>query len=198
MQPASAEGSNSDGGRALRRYGPIAAIGVVALAIVGVIVLASGDDAAAPAPTTEGSSSASVADTSAADTTGTDAPADTEADAATDIATSTGTDTETSTDESAATTDGESAVESPLPDGVMSFSVAEELGLDVDFGERCDAETGRVKVQTFFAPECYRPFEGDNGGATDRGGYFFMLMYLYLQKKTKTKKSTLHHNYLYT
>ena len=48
-------------------------------------------------------------------------------------------------------------------------SHAEELGLDVDFGERCDTESGRVKVQTFFAPECYVPFEGDNGGATARG-----------------------------
>ncbi len=65
--------------------------------------------------------------------------------------------------------DPDTPVESPLPDGVMSFTVAEELGLDVDFGERCDPETGRVKVQTFFAPECYAPFEGDNGGATARG-----------------------------
>ena len=44
MHPASAEGSNNDTGRALKRYGPIAAIAVVALAVVGIVVVSSGDD----------------------------------------------------------------------------------------------------------------------------------------------------------
>ena len=48
MQPASAEGSNSDTGRALRRYGPIAAIAVVALVVIGVVIAGGGDDASAP------------------------------------------------------------------------------------------------------------------------------------------------------
>jgi hypothetical protein len=51
----------------------------------------------------------------------------------------------------------------------MSFSQAQELGLDIDFGPRCDPETGLLAVPDFFAPECYAPFEGDNGGATAPG-----------------------------
>ena len=51
MQPASAEGSNSDTGRALRRYGPIAAIAVVALVVIGVVIAGGGEDAAAPVAT---------------------------------------------------------------------------------------------------------------------------------------------------
>ncbi len=54
MQPASAEGSNSDTGRALRRYGPIAAIAVVALVVIGVVIAGGGDDAAAPVDTDAG------------------------------------------------------------------------------------------------------------------------------------------------
>ena len=49
MQPASAEGSNSDTSRALRRYGPIAAIAVVVLVVIGVVIAGGGDDADAPA-----------------------------------------------------------------------------------------------------------------------------------------------------
>ncbi|MGA9276205.1 hypothetical protein [Ilumatobacter sp.] len=169
MQPASAQGSNSDTGRALKRYGPIAAIAVVALVVVGVIIFAGGDDAAAPvatddtaAPETSGESEttddteATVADTSP-DTADETAAPDTTADDADDA------------DDATPTSDDEAAPESPLPDGVMSYSVAQDLGLDVDFGERCDTETGRVKVQTFYATECYAPYEGDNGGATARG-----------------------------
>ena len=32
--------------------------------------------------------------------------------------------------------------------------------------ERCDTERGTIAVPDYFAPECYAPFEGDNGGAT--------------------------------
>ena len=39
----------------------------------------------------------------------------------------------------------------------------------VAWDERCDTETGQLAVQWFFAPECYAPFEGDNGGETTRG-----------------------------
>src|SRR4029079_1205033 len=53
----------------------------------------------------------------------------------------------------------------------MSFSQAEEAGLtdQIEWGARCDTETGRIAVPDFFAPECYAPFEGDNGGATAPG-----------------------------
>ena len=162
MQPASAEGSNSDTGRALRRYGPIAAIAVTALVVIGIVLAGGGDDAEAPL----------VSD----DTTERDAPEETAATTDTQTAAAegdTGTpDTgtpDTGASDTEAPSEPDAPVESPLPDGVMSFSVARDLGLDVDFGERCDTESGRVKVQTFFAPECYAPFEGDNGGATARG-----------------------------
>ncbi len=166
MHPASAEGSNNDTGRALKRYGPIAAIAVVALVVIGIVVSSGGDD----------DDSVATDDTTVATDAapGTDAPS-------TDPASS---EPETSDPDEPASSDpatsGPASTEpddggeptfpgSPLPDGVMSFSVAQDLGLDVDFGERCDTETGLVKVQTFFAPECFAPFEGDNGGATARG-----------------------------
>ena len=166
MQPASAEGSNSDTGRALRRYGPIAAIAVVALVVIGVVIAGGGDDAAAPVDTDP------ATEPDATDTTGaTNDAATTDGEIATTDGDAPTTDGESGTTPDTETpgSDPDTPVESPLPDGVMSFTVAEELGLDVDFGERCDPETGRVKVQTFFATECYAPFEGDNGGATARG-----------------------------
>jgi hypothetical protein len=56
-------------------------------------------------------------------------------------------------------------------EGVLSWSDAVEQGIvdDIDWGERCDTERGRVRYPSFFAPECYAPFDGDNGGATDKG-----------------------------
>lgn len=53
----------------------------------------------------------------------------------------------------------------------LTYSEAEEQGIagDIDWGERCDPETGRLAIPDFFVPECYAPFEGDNGGATDTG-----------------------------
>jgi hypothetical protein len=53
----------------------------------------------------------------------------------------------------------------------MSFSQAKKLGLDgtIDWGARCDTTTGRIKVPDYFAPECFAPFKGDNGGATTPG-----------------------------
>lgn len=55
-----------------------------------------------------------------------------------------------------------------LPDGAISFSRAQEEGLDVAFLDSCDRETGRVAVPYYFAPECFASVE-DNGGATDDG-----------------------------
>ena len=47
------------------------------------------------------------------------------------------------------------AGETATPSGAISFSQAEEEGLDVTFNEACDTEVGRVAVPYFFAPECY-------------------------------------------
>lgn len=73
-----------------------------------------------------------------------------------------GSDDDEATDDTAATTEG-------LGEGVLSFSDAEEQGIEVDWPDTCDTERGTVAIPTFFAPECYAPFEGDNGGATDTG-----------------------------
>ena len=51
----------------------------------------------------------------------------------------------------------------------LSFSDAEEQGIEVEWDERCDTERGTIAVPDYFAPECYAPFEGDNGGATAPG-----------------------------
>jgi len=56
-----------------------------------------------------------------------------------------------------------------LPEGVLPFSVAEELGIEVDWPATCDTERGTAAVPSFFAPECFAPFDGDNGGATATG-----------------------------
>lgn len=53
----------------------------------------------------------------------------------------------------------------------LSFSEATAQGSvdSIDWGERCDTETGRLAVPDYFAPECMAPFVGDNGGATSPG-----------------------------
>ncbi|UDY35763.1 hypothetical protein [Dermatobacter hominis] len=58
-----------------------------------------------------------------------------------------------------------------LPEGVVSFSSAEADGTveDIDWGERCDTDTGVLALPIFPAPECYKPFTGDNGGETATG-----------------------------
>ncbi|WP_148288488.1 ABC transporter substrate-binding protein [Ilumatobacter nonamiensis] len=167
MQPASAEGSNRDTSRALRRYGPIAAIAAVALVVVGVVIFAGGDDAAAPVTTDDETAETETAETDAAEETeATEAAEEETAETDEESAPESAPDSEPATSDDSGETE---TPESPLPEGVMSFSVAEELGLDVDFGERCDPELGTVKIQWYFANECYAPFEGDNGGATARG-----------------------------
>ena len=57
------------------------------------------------------------------------------------------------------------------PEGVLSYPRADEMGIadTIDWGERCDTETGQVRIPWFFRIPCWQPFEGDNGGATDRG-----------------------------
>ena len=64
------------------------------------------------------------------------------------------------------TTEAESG--EPAANGAISFSQAEEQGLDVEFSDTCDTETGRLMMPNYFAPECYANVE-DNGGATDDG-----------------------------
>ena len=53
----------------------------------------------------------------------------------------------------------------------LTYSQATEQGVadQVEWGDRCDTSTGRLAVPDYFAPECYAPFTGDNGGATSPG-----------------------------
>jgi hypothetical protein len=73
-------------------------------------------------------------------------------------------------DDDTASTDTTSGLASSLA-GVTSWSQAEAEGTtdEIDWGERCNTDIGRVAYPSFFAPECYAPFTGDNGGATTRG-----------------------------
>lgn len=144
MQPAQAEGGGSSSNSNLKKWGPIGAIVLVVAAVIGIVVVSGGDDDgddAAPA-TTEASAPAT-------DPATTDAPEDT-----------------TGATEPDSTEPAEGGGEVVYP---LSFSEAEEQGIDVAWDERCDTETGRIAIQWFFAPECYAPFEGDNGGATAPG-----------------------------
>ncbi|HEU4842380.1 MAG TPA: hypothetical protein VFT09_13095, partial [Ilumatobacteraceae bacterium] len=53
----------------------------------------------------------------------------------------------------------------------LTFSQAVTDGIDgaIDWGARCDTTRGRLAFPDYFAPECYAPFDGDNGGATSQG-----------------------------
>lgn len=52
----------------------------------------------------------------------------------------------------------------------MSFRDAEAAGLDgLEWGDRCDAERGQLAIPSFYAAECFLPFEGENSGASERG-----------------------------
>lgn len=147
MEPAQAEGGGSSSNN-LKKWGPIGAVVLVIAVVVGFIVVSGGDD----------DDDATPADTTSAATTpeATDAPQET-----------TPGDTEPSVTEPDTTDDpGTGGGEVTFP---LSFSQAEEQGIDVAWDERCDTETGRIAIQWFFAPECYAPFEGDNGGATAPG-----------------------------
>lgn len=54
---------------------------------------------------------------------------------------------------------------------VVSWDDAVAAGIEdeIDWGERCDTETGRLEIPTSSPIPCYKPFTGDNGGATDDG-----------------------------
>ena len=145
MQPAQAEGGGSSS-NSLKKWGPIGAIALV-VALVGGIILVTGgggdSDSDAGADTT-------TAVTAAPDTTG--AP-DT-------------TDAPDSTDAPEETTPEGGGGDIAFP---LSFSQAEEQGIEVAWDDRCDTATGNLAIQWFFAPECHAPFDGDNGGDTSRG-----------------------------
>lgn len=79
----------------------------------------------------------------------------------------------TETSQPTDTTDGTSTSEPATGEITypLSYPQAVERGVEdqIDWGDRCDTERGRIAVPDFFAPDCYAPFDGDNGGATSRG-----------------------------
>src|SRR5918995_922622 len=143
MQPAQAEGGGSSSS-SVRKWGPIAAIVAVVALVAGLLIVTSGGDD----------------DDDASDTTDVTLPAEN--------STPEGTDATEPTDTAATDTEPEGTE----PDGTepagggevtfpLSFSQAEEQGIEVAWGDNCDPDTGRLMVRDFFAPECYAPFEGD-------------------------------------
>ncbi len=147
MQPAQAEGGGTSSNN-LKKWGPIGAIVLVVAAIVGIVLVTGGDD---------GDDGDVAVDTT---TAATEAPVVTEAPGTTDAS------QETTPDgtEPDGTEPGGTEITFPL-----SFSQAQDQGLDVAWDDRCDTTTGNLAVEWFFAPECYAPFDGDNGGDTTRG-----------------------------
>ncbi|MBA3302362.1 MAG: hypothetical protein H0U26_00650, partial [Acidimicrobiia bacterium] len=55
-----------------------------------------------------------------------------------------------------------------LPEGVVTWSMAQDQDLDVTFPEACDEESGMVAIPFIFRSECFANVE-DNGGATAKG-----------------------------
>ncbi len=55
-----------------------------------------------------------------------------------------------------------------LPEGAVTWSMAQDRGLDVTFPETCDEESGMVAIPFIFRSECFANVD-DNGGATARG-----------------------------
>jgi hypothetical protein len=76
-----------------------------------------------------------------------------------------------SSDDKTATSGSTTTTAGGAREGVISWSQAEAAGTtdEVDWGDRCDTDLGKLKYPSFFAGECYAKFTGDNGGATATG-----------------------------
>ncbi|MDY7106994.1 MAG: ABC transporter substrate-binding protein [Actinomycetota bacterium] len=147
MQPASPDaGNGASGGNTLRRFGPVAAIAAVIVVVVGIIVFAGGGDD--DDETADSAEAGQPSETTAGD--------DTDATAGGDDDTDEGGD---------ATAEGGDA---PEPVDAISWTQAQEEGLDVTFPDTCDTERGQVAIPYYYASECYADVD-DNGGATHTG-----------------------------
>ena len=83
-------------------------------------------------------------------------------------------DSNTATEQSTTSTSADSSGTTAAAGEVtypLSYSAAKAAGTagDLDWGDRCDTDRGQLAMPNYFAAECYLPFEGDNGGATDQG-----------------------------
>jgi hypothetical protein len=145
MQPAQAQGGGSSSTN-LKKWGPLAAIAIVIAVVVGVVLVTGDDDGDDAAGDTTTAVTAAPDTTGAPETT----PGDTEPDG----------------------TEPDGAEPPPAGGEItypLSFSRAQDQGIEVEWDERCDTDTGNLAIKWFFAPECWAPFEGDNGGDTTRG-----------------------------
>ncbi|MEC9338718.1 MAG: hypothetical protein VX971_03705, partial [Actinomycetota bacterium] len=147
-------------GSPLRRFGPLFALLATAIVVV-IIVLAGGSDDDGQEEVSQITGSNEAADSDEQDVQTSDG--DTEEDADPDsenIA-------PTTTAPRALGTDWGS--DTGFRPGVMFFDRAQELGLQIDWGERCDTTRGTLAIPSFFAGACAAPYEGWNGGVTARG-----------------------------
>ena len=157
MEPTSQRPSS---GSPLRRFGPLFAL-LAAVIVVVVIVVAGGSDNDGQEEVSPISASPEIADSD-------------EQDAQTSEG-NTEEDTSTNSEETAPTTTAPRPLgtdwgsDTGFRPGVMFFERAQELGLEIDWGERCDTTRGTLAIPSFFAGACAAPYEGWNGGATDRG-----------------------------
>ncbi len=139
MQPSSGD-TTTKSGNPWRRYGPLIAIVAVIAVIAGILIFASsGDD-------DDGNAAATTAAASAGTTA---------AGSGSSVAAGT-----------TAAGGGDSAAEAR---GAITYNAAKEAGrTDLTFMDSCDTSTGRLKIPSYFAPECYANAD-DNGGATAPG-----------------------------
>jgi len=58
-----------------------------------------------------------------------------------------------------------------LPPGVEVFARAKQRGTadTIDWGDRCDTSTGKLKLPQWPQSDCFAPFAGPNGGSTETG-----------------------------
>lgn len=158
MQPAHSGGDGSSSTN-LKKWGPIAGIVLVVAAVVGLVVATGGgdDDEDVATDTTATESGSTEPESTEPESTETE-PTEPES-------------TEPAGTEPDSTEPEGSDPETPADDLAypLSFTAAEEQGIEVAWDERCDTERGTLAVQWYFAPLCYAPFEGDNGGETSPG-----------------------------
>jgi hypothetical protein len=55
-----------------------------------------------------------------------------------------------------------------LPEGVVTWSMAQDQDLDAEFPDTCDTDEGKVAIPFFYRTECVADVD-DNGGATSEG-----------------------------
>lgn len=72
-------------------------------------------------------------------------------------------------DDDASTDDSAAAQAGDLPEGVVTWSMAQADDIDAQFPDTCDTESGMVAIPFFFRTECIADVDGDNGGATAPG-----------------------------